>query len=109
MGNKLARRSSFAITILIIALLVSIYLETRPRMAVGREPLTDIQNIQSLRNQFNQDAALYSFPLQSRLIRPSSTANRTSASRVRNPSFSIPPARYVSTVSVNVKYFLEYA
>ena len=56
MGNKLLKRSSVAITILIIALLVGIYLETRPRIAPGQEPLTDIQNIQSLRAQFNQDA-----------------------------------------------------
>jgi hypothetical protein len=62
MGNKLSKRSSIAITILILALLVGIYLETRPRIAPGQEPLTDIQNIQSLRNQFNQDAG------QTRLI-----------------------------------------
>lgn len=62
MGNKLSKRSSIAITILIIALLVGIYLETRPRIAPGQEPLTDIQNIETLRNQFNQDAG------QTRLI-----------------------------------------
>jgi hypothetical protein len=56
MGNKLLKRSSVAITILIIALLVGIYLETRPRIAPGQEPLADIQNIETLRNQFNQDA-----------------------------------------------------
>jgi hypothetical protein len=56
MGNKLSKRSSVAITILIIALLVGIYLETRPRIALGQEPLTDIQIIETLRNQFNQDA-----------------------------------------------------
>ena len=62
MGNKLSKRSSIAITILIIALLVGIYLETRPRIAPGQQPLTDIQNIQSLRAQFNRDAG------QTRLI-----------------------------------------
>jgi hypothetical protein len=56
MGNKLSRPSSIAITILIIALLTGIYLETRPRIAPGQEPLTDILKIQSLRAQFNQDA-----------------------------------------------------
>jgi hypothetical protein len=55
MGNKFSKQSSVAITILIIALLVGIYLETRPRIAPGQEPLTDIQNIETLRNQFNQD------------------------------------------------------
>ena len=56
MGNKLSKRSSIAITILIIALLVGIYLETRPRIAPGQKPLTDVQNIETLRTQFNQDA-----------------------------------------------------
>ena len=56
MGNKLLKRSSVAITILIIALLVGIYVETRPRIAPGQEPLMDIQNIETLRSQFNQDA-----------------------------------------------------
>jgi hypothetical protein len=45
-----------------IALLMGIYVETRPRIAPGQQPLTDIQNIQSLRAQFNQDAG------QTRLI-----------------------------------------
>lgn len=62
MGNKLSKRSGITITIVIIALLVGIYLETRPRIAPGQEPLTDIQNIQSLRVRFNQDAG------QTRLI-----------------------------------------
>ena len=62
MGNKLSRQSSIAITILILVLVVGIYLETHPRIAPGQEPLTDIQNIQSLRAQFNQDAG------QNRLI-----------------------------------------
>jgi hypothetical protein len=62
MGNKLSKRSSIAITILIIALLIGIYLETRPRIVPGQEPLADIQNIETLRNQFNQDAG------QTRLI-----------------------------------------
>jgi hypothetical protein len=56
MGNKFSKRSSIAITILILALLVGIYLETRPQIAPGQEPLTDLENIQSLRAQFNQDA-----------------------------------------------------
>jgi len=41
--------------ILIVALLLGIYLETRPRLAPGQAPLTDIQNIEALRTQFNQD------------------------------------------------------
>ena len=56
MASKLSKRSSLAIIILIMSILVGIYLETRPRIAAGQEPLTDIQNIETLRNQFNQDA-----------------------------------------------------
>ena len=56
MGNKLSKRSSIAIIILIIALLVGIYVETRLRIAPGQKPLTDVQNIETLRTQFNQDA-----------------------------------------------------
>ena len=62
MANKVSKRSSLAIIILIMSILVGIYLETRPRIAPGQEPLTDIQNIETLRNQFNQDAG------QTRLI-----------------------------------------
>lgn len=62
MANKLSKRSSLAVIILIMSILVGIYLETRPRIAPGQEPLIDIQNIETLRNQFNQDAG------QTRLI-----------------------------------------
>ena len=51
----LSKRSIFALIILVIALLLGIYLETRPRLAPGQAPLTDIQNIGVLRAQFNQD------------------------------------------------------
>ena len=55
MSNKLSKRSGFALIILVIALLVGIYFETRPRIAPGQDPLVDIQNIDTLRTQFNQD------------------------------------------------------
>lgn len=42
--------------ILLVAVLTSIYFETRPRIAPGQEPLKDIQSIETLRTQFNQDA-----------------------------------------------------
>ena len=55
MSNKLSKRSGFALIMLVIALLVAIYLETRPRIAPGQDPLVDIQNIETLRTLFNQD------------------------------------------------------
>ena len=55
MSNKLSKRSGFALIMLVIALLVGIYLETRPRIAPGQDPLVDIQSIETLRTQFNQD------------------------------------------------------
>ena len=55
MKRLLSNRSVFTLIILIVALSLGIYLETRPRIAPGQEPLTDIQNIGTLRAQFNQD------------------------------------------------------
>jgi len=55
MNRFLSKRNIFALIILIVALLLGIYLETRPRLAPGQAPLTDIQNIETLRTQFNQD------------------------------------------------------
>jgi hypothetical protein len=43
------------IIILLVVILLAIYWETRPRLAPGQAPLTDIQNIETLRTQFNQD------------------------------------------------------
>jgi hypothetical protein len=55
MNRFLSKRNIFALIILIVALLLGIYLETRPRLAPGQAPLTDIQDIETLRTQFNQD------------------------------------------------------
>ena len=52
----------FALIILIVVLILGVYLETRPRLAPGQTPLTDIQNIDTLRAQFNRDVG------QTRLI-----------------------------------------
>ena len=55
MSTFLSKRSIFVVIILLITITLGIYLETRPRMAPGQEPLTDIQNIETLRMQFNSD------------------------------------------------------
>ena len=56
MRISLSKRGIFVVIILLVAVTLGIYLETRPRIAPGQEPLTDIQNIETLRTQFNSDA-----------------------------------------------------
>jgi len=53
--NKLSKRSTIAIVILLVVVLLVIDRETRPRQVPGQAPLTDVQNIRTLRTQFNQD------------------------------------------------------
>ncbi len=55
MNKFLSKRGIFAVVVLIVAILLGVYVQTRPRLAPGQEPLTDIQNIETLRAQFNQD------------------------------------------------------
>ena len=55
MNKFLSKRGIFVSLILLAAVLLGVYLETRPRLAPGQEPLTDIQNIEALRAQFNKD------------------------------------------------------
>jgi hypothetical protein len=55
MNKLLSKRSIFVLAVLLAGLLLAIYNETRPRLAPGQEPLTDIRDIESLRTQFNQD------------------------------------------------------
>ena len=56
MKRSLSKRILITGAILLAAVLTSIYLESRPRTAPGQDPLIDIQNIETLRDQFNQDA-----------------------------------------------------
>jgi len=55
MNKFLSKRSIFVVLILLAALLLGVYIQTRPRLARGQEPLTDIQSIETLRAQFNKD------------------------------------------------------
>ena len=56
MSKFLSKRSMIAISVLLAAVFVGVYIQTRPRIAPGQKPLTDIQNIETLRAQFNKDA-----------------------------------------------------
>jgi len=58
MNKSLSKRTGkpvFAVIILLIIVLFGVYVETRPRIAPGQKPLTDIQSIETLRTQFNQE------------------------------------------------------
>jgi hypothetical protein len=55
MSIFLSKRNIFVVIILLVAVSLAVYFETRPRLAPGQQPLTDIQNIETLRMQFNSD------------------------------------------------------
>jgi len=50
-----SKRSIIVILVLLATVVLGVYIQTRPRLAPGQEPLTDIQNIETLRTQFNKD------------------------------------------------------
>ena len=56
MSKFLSKRSIVVFFVLLGTLLLGVYVQTRPRLVPGQKPLTDIQNIETLRTQFNQDA-----------------------------------------------------
>ncbi len=56
MNKFLSTRGVFVVIILVATVLLGVYIETRPRLASGQKPITDIQNIETLRAQFNKDA-----------------------------------------------------
>jgi hypothetical protein len=56
MNRFRSKRNIFTLTVLLAAIFLAIYFETRPRLAPGQAPLADISNIETLRTQFNQDA-----------------------------------------------------
>ena len=55
MNKFLSKRSIFVVLILLATVLLGVYVQTRSRLAPGQKPLTDIQNIDTLRTQFNKD------------------------------------------------------
>ena len=56
MSRFLSKRSIVVLSVLLGTLLFGVYVQTRPRLAPGQKPITDIQNIETLRTQFNKDA-----------------------------------------------------
>ena len=55
MNKFISIRIFITITVLMTALAMDIYFGTRPTLAPGQAPLKDIQNIETLRTQFNSD------------------------------------------------------
>lgn len=56
MSKFLSKRSIVVFLVLLGTLILGVYVQTRPRLAPGQKPLADIQNIETLRAQFNKDA-----------------------------------------------------
>jgi len=50
-----SKRSIIVILVLLATVVVGVYIQTRPRLAPGQEPLRDIQSSETLRAQFNKD------------------------------------------------------
>ena len=55
MNRPISRRNLLALTIVLTIVLFAEFLETRPRLAPGQAPLADLENIETLRTQFNRD------------------------------------------------------
>ena len=55
MNRTLSKRSILVLIILVATIFLGIYVETRPRIAPGQAPLTDLQDMGTLRAQFNRD------------------------------------------------------
>jgi hypothetical protein len=55
MNKYLSKRNIFVVVILLATALLGIYVQARTRLALGQEPITDIQNIETLRTHFNRD------------------------------------------------------
>lgn len=59
MNRFLSKRNILVLVVLLAGLLLAIYVETRPQLAPGQEPLTDITSIETLRTRFNRDQGFH--------------------------------------------------
>ena len=62
MTRSFRQRGWIALLVLVGTLILAVYVVSRPQLALGQKPITDIQSIDTLRAQFNRDAG------QTRLI-----------------------------------------
>ena len=56
MNQLLSKRNLLVLAVLLVGVLLVLYFEPQSQLAPGKDPLTDIQSIETLRTQFNQDA-----------------------------------------------------
>ncbi len=56
MKKFLSKRNLFAAAVLVAAIALAVYLKAAPRLAPGQAPMTDIESIDTLREQFNRDS-----------------------------------------------------
>jgi hypothetical protein len=55
MNRSFSKRGLIILAVLLIGASLTAYVVARPRLAPGQKPIVDIQNIETLRAQFNQD------------------------------------------------------
>jgi len=55
-NQLLSKRNLLAFAALLISVLLVIHFKPQSQLAAAQKPLTDIQNIETLRAQFNRDA-----------------------------------------------------
>jgi hypothetical protein len=56
MDRSFRTRGLITLLVFLFSIVAAIYVASRPRLASGQDPLVDIQNIETLRSRFNQDA-----------------------------------------------------
>ena len=55
MDRSFRKRGLLALLVLLSSALLAVYLVSRPRLAPGQQPLTDVHSVETLRAQFNED------------------------------------------------------
>ena len=55
-NRSLSKRGLLVLIVILAGAFWVIHLMTQPQLAPGQKPLTDINNIETLRTQFNRDA-----------------------------------------------------
>ena len=54
-NRSFSKGGIIVLTVLLLSALLAVYLVSQPQLVPGQAPLVDIQNIETLRTQFNLD------------------------------------------------------
>ena len=54
-NRSFSKGGIIVLTVLLLSALLAVYLVSQPQLVPGQAPLADIQNIETLRTQFNLD------------------------------------------------------